>query len=70
MVVRIYKITPLGQWFDEVGGMDLRDFTRGWGWFLSQCIGNPSCRRLMKEALAIPKNVFEYLGYGIYVGRK
>jgi arsenite methyltransferase len=70
IVVRTYKITPLGQWLDEVGGTDLRDFTRGWGWFFSQFIGNPGYRRFMKEALITPRNLFEYLGYGIYVGRK
>ncbi len=70
IVVRIYKITPLSQWLNEVRGTGLRDFTRGWGWFFSQFIGNPGYRRFMKEAMITPRNIFEYLGYGLYVGRK
>jgi ubiquinone/menaquinone biosynthesis C-methylase UbiE len=70
MVMRTYKITPLSQWINEVRGVDLRDFTRGWGWFFSQFIGNPGYRRFMKEALTTPRNIFEYLGYGLYAGRE
>jgi len=70
IVVRTHKITPLSQWLNEVRETDLRDFTAGWGWFFSQFIGNPGYRRFLKETLTTPGNLFEYLGFGIYVGRK
>jgi len=31
---------------------------------------SPAYRNIAKEAGTTPKNVFEYLGYGIYVARK
>jgi hypothetical protein len=31
---------------------------------------NPAFRRYMKERTAMPKGLWEYLGYGLYVGRK
>jgi len=33
-------------------------------------IRSPAFRRFIKEALSLPKDFFEYWGYGIYVRRK
>ena len=37
---------------------------------LSGYIRSPAFRDYMKARGPIPKNLFQYLGYGIYVGRK
>ena len=49
---------------------DLTDFLRAWHRVLSLYVRSPAYRKFVKEALTIPKTFFEYLGYGIYVGRK
>jgi SAM-dependent methyltransferase len=37
---------------------------------LSLMISNPEFRRYMKERRGLPKGLFEYLGYGLFAGRK
>lgn len=37
---------------------------------LTAYLRSPEFRRYMHERRSVPKDVFEYLGYGIYVGRK
>jgi len=73
IVARAYKISALDQWINEIRGLDIRDYSGAWYRFLSLLIKSPACRRFAREALSMPKNIFkifEYLGYGIYVGRK
>lgn len=73
IAARTYKISALDQWINEIRGLDIRDYSGAWSRFLSLLIKSPACRRFAREALRMPKNIFkifEYLGYGIYVGRK
>jgi hypothetical protein len=37
---------------------------------LALYLKNPASRRILKEAGSFPKGILEYMGYGIYVGRK
>ncbi|MBC8248412.1 MAG: methyltransferase domain-containing protein [Anaerolineales bacterium] len=37
---------------------------------LSRYLRSPAYRKIAKEAANVPKNLLEYMGYGIYVGRK
>jgi hypothetical protein len=37
---------------------------------LSLMISNPEFRRYMKQRRGLPKGLFEYLGYGLFAGRK
>jgi ubiquinone/menaquinone biosynthesis C-methylase UbiE len=71
--VKTYKLTPLNQFIGEVSQMDFRDYTSASYRFLTQGFTNPAYRRFAKEVLSSPKNIFklfEYLGYGVYVGKK
>jgi ubiquinone/menaquinone biosynthesis C-methylase UbiE len=69
----VYKTNALSQWADEVRQFEFLDFLRAWGKFLYLFIKSPDCRRFAKEALTFPKSIFslfQYFGYGIYVGKK
>ena len=43
---------------------------RAWGRGLRMYLTKPETRGLLSTAAEIPKNLFEYFGYGIYAGRK
>jgi len=71
--VRTYKINAISQFIDEIRYIGLKDFLRGWYRFLTLYIRSSNFREYLKEAWPprnIYKNYFEYLGYGLYVGRK
>lgn len=71
--VRTYKIDKLSQFINEMRAFGFRDYLRGWCEFLSLCIKSSAFRRYLKEAWPQSKNIrnmFDYIGYGIYVGRK
>lgn len=61
---------------DELSGLDWQDWLdrlRGIGSFIGLYLRNPRFRRYAKEitpSVAIARNLFSYLGYGLYVGHK
>lgn len=66
IVVRTHKVNPLSETLDG-----FKDLLRAWDRALSLYIRSSAFRRFMKEGLSLStKKVFEYVGYGIYVGRK
>lgn len=72
-VVRTYKTNALIQWADEMKNLDFRDFVKAWYKFFSLCIKSRAVRKYVKEMWPLPKNIFkifQYFGYGLYVGRK
>ena len=46
-----------------------RDLLRIWSRALVMYATNPESRQLAKQGGAMPKDLFEYFGYGLYVGR-
>lgn len=74
VVMRVYKTNALSQWFNEIRGFnDFLDYLRAWNRFLSLSIKSSAFRKYTKELWPPPKSIFrifEYFGYGIYVGRK
>ncbi|MFC2002571.1 class I SAM-dependent methyltransferase [Chloroflexota bacterium] len=69
----IYKTNALSQWINEVRQFNLLEFLRAWYSFLFLFFKSSACRRFTKEALTFPRSIFslfQYFGYGIYVGRK
>jgi arsenite methyltransferase len=73
ITVRTYKTTAWRQWADEVKEMEIGDFLSAWSKFLLLSFKSHEVRRYIKEISKPPKSVFrifEYFGYGIYVGRK
>jgi ubiquinone/menaquinone biosynthesis C-methylase UbiE len=68
---RVYKINNLSQFIDEMRQLGFRDFLMGWGRFMSLFIKSQSFRKYLKELMPYSKNIrnmFNYLGYGIYIG--
>ena len=70
IVVRTYELNILSQWINDIRCLDFKDFLRGWYRFLSLYIRSSAFRRYVKEIWPIPKNFLQYIGYGIYGGRK
>ena len=71
--LRVYQTNALRQFIDEIWWLGFRDYLRGWYKFLFLIAGSAAFRRYVKEARPsknVFKNYFQYLGYGIYVGRK
>ncbi len=65
LIVREYKIDALSNKWD-----DFKDFLGVWHRALYMYIRSSAFRRFVNEAFSIPKNLVEYFGYGIYVGRR
>ena len=73
MVARICKTNALNQWISEVRQVRPLDIFGAWYRFLLLFIKSPACRRFVKETLSMPRSIFglfQYFGYGIYIGRK
>jgi len=69
ITMRTYRLSFLSK-LDEMRMYDLRDFLRTTYRFLSLYVKNPDFRKYVKEVSRLPRNILEYLGYGIYVGRR
>jgi SAM-dependent methyltransferase len=75
LTVRSYKLGAVRQRLDEMRGLDRQDILdrfRAMGSFLSLYRKDPAFRRYAKgltPSRAIMKDLFAYLGYGLYVGR-
>lgn len=73
---RIYKITAFSQWYDEInqlGFNDIQDRIGSWGKFFNLLIKRGDFRSYTKEiwpSMSVIRSLFNYLGYGLYVGQK
>lgn len=65
MVVRTHKVSTSSAWREG-----LEDVVRLWHRVLHMYIRSSDFRRFMRETLSLPRSLFDYFGYGIYVGRK
>lgn len=73
IVTRAYGTTIWRQWANEVKQMNPMDYFGAWRKFLSLCLKSSAARKYIKEISMPPKSifrVFQYFGYGIYVGKK
>jgi len=73
VAVRVYTTNARSEFSNVIDRYGLRGLLGTWYRTLSLNIGSPEYRRFLKEIKAkgvIPKNLFEYFGYGLYVGRK
>ena len=76
IVARTYELNALSQWINELRGLtsrDLLDRVRAMAKFVSSMISSPAFRKYARRITPSRKTMskfFEYLGYGIYVGRK
>jgi len=73
ITVRTYQISLPKEFIYRFRQLDLKDFSRALYRFLALYITSPTFRSAIKERYTkeLPIRAFiEYLGYGIYVGRK
>jgi len=69
IVVRIYKFNARRE-SSQIRRYRFQDMWRMLYRSLFLYIKNPAFRKYMAGRRHLPKDVFKYLGYGIYVGRK
>ena len=65
MVVRMHQVHTL-----STGREGVKDAIRVAHRVLYTYIRSSAFRQFMRESLSLPANLFDYFGYGIYVGRK
>jgi hypothetical protein len=76
IIVRAYEIHPFSQRLNEMRGLDAQDILdrmRGFKDFIILYARNPEFRRYARGIMPsarIIKNLFTYLGYGLYMGRR
>jgi len=74
IVVKNYKFPLLGQFVSDIRMIGFTGFFKACGRLLSLYFKSSTYREaikeMKKEGWRSPKNLFEYYGYGIYVGRK
>jgi len=70
IVGRTYEITARSEATSRIQRLGVKGILRVWYRFLVLSIRRPAYRSFLKDALSEPKELLEYWGYGIYVGRK
>jgi SAM-dependent methyltransferase len=71
-----HKVTPLQQWLNGVrsfGLQDAADLLHAWGQFFGLLFRSPEFRayaRGIVPSRKVVRDLFGYLGYGLYIGRK
>ncbi|MFH1638497.1 MAG: class I SAM-dependent methyltransferase [Candidatus Woesearchaeota archaeon] len=69
-----YKIEALDQIIGEIRLTGFKHISMAWYRLIGLCITSSECRKaikgMAKSASAKPKNLLDYFGYGIYIGRK
>ncbi len=73
---KIFKISMLEQWRNQMAGLsagDRQDTWRAFRSFLSLYVRDPEFRKYTRKispSLSTLRQFFKYIGYGLYVGRK
>jgi arsenite methyltransferase len=74
IIARPYHVSALNESMGRIDALGPRRVLGAWYRLVSLSIRNPAFRKEMKKLASassrLPKNAFEYWGYGIYVGRK
>jgi arsenite methyltransferase len=69
-VVRTHKVDARTEIKSRIRWIGWRWLLRAWGRALRLSITNPAVRRSMKKQLEVPPEVFRYLEYGLFAGKK
>lgn len=64
IIARTYKTESLGDPKE-----DIKELVRSLPWVLYSLIRRPKFRAFIKMSIAVPNNLLDYFGYGLYVGR-
>lgn len=70
----VYHFKALDQFINELRVTGIKDSLQAWGKLFSVYITDPDYRKVInemaREAKSTPRDLFEFFGYGLYVGRK
>jgi ubiquinone/menaquinone biosynthesis C-methylase UbiE len=69
-VVKICQVDANTEVKSRIQWIGWRWLLRAWGRALRLYITNPAIRQSIKEMFDVPSEVFQYAGYGLFVGRK
>ncbi|MGA9348862.1 MAG: class I SAM-dependent methyltransferase [Anaerolineae bacterium] len=69
-VVRICQTDSRKEVKSRIQWIGWRWLLRAWGRVLRLYITNPAIRQSIKEMFDVPSEVFQYAGYGLFVGKK
>ena len=69
-VVKICQTDPRKEVKDRMQWIGWRWLLRAWGRALRLYITNPAVRQSIKEMFDVPPEVFQCMGYGLFVGKK
>jgi ubiquinone/menaquinone biosynthesis C-methylase UbiE len=69
-VVRTRQVDPRTEVKSRIQWIGWRWLLRAWGRALRLVITNPAIRQSIKKQFDVPPEVFRYVGYGLFVGRK
>jgi arsenite methyltransferase len=69
-VVRIHEVDARAEIKSRLQWVGWRWILRAWGRGLRLYITNPTIRQSIKEQFDVPTEVFQYAGYGLFVGKK
>ncbi len=70
IVDRVYKVEMRKEARSQLGFLSFMDYMRILGRFFSTFLFDPETRKLMRLALSEPRDMLDYMGYGMYVGQK
>ena len=70
LVDRVYAVEMKKEARAQIGFLSFGDYMRILGRFLSTFLFDPNTRKLMRLALSEPRAMFDYMGYGLFVGEK
>jgi ubiquinone/menaquinone biosynthesis C-methylase UbiE len=70
LVIEIYPIEMRAEARNQKGLLSFRDYLRILGRMVVLLFKDPETRGLLKYASSSPRQYFEYMGYGLFVGRK
>jgi len=69
-VVKICQVDAHTEVKSRIRWIGWRWILRAWGRALRLYVTNPAVRQSIKEMFDVPPEVFQYAGYGLFVGRK
>jgi hypothetical protein len=69
-LVRIYHVDARAEVKSRIQWIGWRWLLRAWARGLRLYITNPAIRQSIKEMFDVPSEVFQYAGYGLFVGMK
>lgn len=69
-VVETFRVEPRTEVKSRIRWIGWPWLVRAWGRALRLYVTNPAIRESIKKQFDVPPQVFEYLGYGLFVGKK